>query len=137
MQHLWGQRMSLNLCSLTFHFQVNPYTSLPLYDQEHIQMYHSGKGFDTPPHVFKLAEQAYSNVCADGTSQAVIISGESGAGKVMSLRLPQHIAYIVSLRVYQLNNGSFRLQTEAAKLLLNYVSAVSGTSSASAQHIKT
>jgi myosin-1 len=55
---------------------------------------------NTSPHPFQLAESAYRSLVSDGSSQAVIISGESGAGK-----------------------------TESAKIVLNYVSAVSGDNS--------
>lgn len=50
-----------------------------------------------PPHVYALAESAYKSLTADGENQCVIISGESGAGK-----------------------------TEASKLIMQYVAAVSG-----------
>jgi myosin-1 len=55
---------------------------------------------ELPPHIFALAEAAYRGLTQDGESQCVIISGESGAGK-----------------------------TEAAKLIMQYIAAVSGSSS--------
>jgi myosin heavy subunit len=76
---------------------VNPYTPLPIYGEDHIKMYLNSNLYDSPPHIYQLAEQAYRLMVSDGSSQAVIISGESGAGK-----------------------------TEAAKLILNYIAAVSG-----------
>lgn len=62
-------------------------------------MYQNSTVANTPPHIWQLAEQAYRHMVVDHSSQAVIISGESGAGK-----------------------------TESAKLILQYISAVSGNS---------
>jgi myosin heavy subunit len=86
------------LNGLVHEIQVNPYKMLPIYGEDFIQMYLNSSG-NVQPHVYQLAEGAYRRMVVDGTSQAVIISGESGAGK-----------------------------TEAAKLILNYTSAVSGSS---------
>lgn len=57
--------------------------------------------------MYKLADDAYRRMVNEGSSQACIISGESGAGK-----------------------------TEAAKLILNYISAVSGATGGATQHVK-
>lgn len=84
---------------------MNPFKQLPIYDANFVQLYARATG-DTPPHIFHLADEAYRGMCAEGVDQSIIISGESGAGK-----------------------------TEAAKLILQYISAVSGTS-ASAQYMK-
>ena len=61
---------------------VNPYKRLPIFGDEHIRMYQNSSGHDATPHVFNLAEQAYRRLADDKESQCVIISGESGAGKV-------------------------------------------------------
>ena len=34
-----------------------------------------------PPHIFKLAARAFSELQLDRRSQAILVSGESGAGK--------------------------------------------------------
>jgi myosin-1 len=78
---------------------VNPFKRLPIYGHDYIQMYSSATSYDTAPHIYALAQSAYSNMMQENQPQSVIISGESGAGK-----------------------------TECAKLILNFISAVSGTS---------
>ncbi|PRP86304.1 myosin IK [Planoprotostelium fungivorum] len=85
---------------------VNPYKRLPIYGEDHIKLYSNAQGGATPPHPFQLAEAAYRGLVSEQCSQAVIISGESGAGK-----------------------------TESAKIILNYVSAVSGDNT-NARHVK-
>ena len=37
--------------------------------------------FSEPPHIFNIADGAYRGVIEDKKNQAVVISGESGAGK--------------------------------------------------------
>ena len=59
---------------------VNPFKYLPITGPEHIEMYKNSSGGDAPPHVFQLAERAYRRLIDLNESQAVIISGESGAG---------------------------------------------------------
>jgi myosin-1 len=80
---------------------VNPYRILPIFGPDHVKMYQTA--FDSTPHVYGLAERAYRAMKEMNRPQAVIISGESGAGK-----------------------------TESAKLFLHYVSSVSGSSGQSA-----
>ncbi len=70
-------------------------------------MYQLSSGRDNSPHIFALAEQAYRALVNEGESQSVIISGESGAGK-----------------------------TESAKLLLKYITSVSGETNKDVHRIK-
>ena len=83
---------------------VNPYADVEgLYSteklDEHLVLMPSE---EPPPHVYGMAARAYQKMMATGGNQAVVISGESGAGK-----------------------------TESAKFLLTYLAAAaSGTSAA-------
>jgi len=85
---------------------VNPFKQLPIYGSDYVKQYTGRPAHENPPHIFALAEAAYTNMKAEEEPQCVIISGESGAGK-----------------------------TEASKAIMNYISAVSGGGS-SADSIK-
>jgi len=76
---------------------ANPFKTLPIYGPSHVTLYQTMASSQSP-HIFGLAERAYRKMTMH-RPQAVIISGESGAGK-----------------------------TESAKLILHYSSSVSGSS---------
>ncbi|KAN0033402.1 hypothetical protein ACTA71_002829 [Dictyostelium dimigraforme] len=60
---------------------INPYTSLPLYGKEMISAYYGKQLGTLAPHVYAVAEDAFKDMRYDGTSQSILVSGESGAGK--------------------------------------------------------
>jgi myosin-1 len=86
---------------------VNPYKALPYFTEREVQQYHGSTAHELPPHIYSTAETMFQNMLIDEENQCVIISGESGAGK-----------------------------TETSKLLMNYVSAVSGKGGSSVEHVK-
>ena len=60
---------------------MNPYQSLDIYNEAHIQKY-KGKVLDElPPHVFTVANNSYRSCLLDNKDQCILVSGESGAGK--------------------------------------------------------
>ena len=64
--------------------QVNPFQWFEhLYTSEMIAMYYKWRMGDDPlpPHVYQIGYAAYNGLTANNESQAIIISGESGAGK--------------------------------------------------------
>ena len=86
---------------------VNPFRKIPgLYEPATLNQYKGKFRHELPPHIYALAEEAYRGIKNESENQCVIISGESGAGK-----------------------------TECAKLVMQYISAVSGNSS-SVEYIK-
>ncbi|RVE61473.1 hypothetical protein OJAV_G00171010 [Oryzias javanicus] len=76
---------------------VNPYQEFPIYSAEQVKLYHGQKLGELPPHIFAIAESCYFNMKRNLRNQCCIISGESGAGK-----------------------------TESSKLILQYLTAISG-----------
>ncbi|KAJ3148444.1 Unconventional myosin-Ie [Geranomyces variabilis] len=76
---------------------VNPYKKLPYFTETEIEIYHGAASYEHPPHVYAVADKMFQSMITDEENQCVIISGESGAGK-----------------------------TESAKLIMNYIAAVSG-----------
>ncbi|XP_047489166.1 unconventional myosin-Ia-like [Penaeus chinensis] len=79
---------------------VNPYRRLALYTPEVIHAYRSSCVFQLPPHIYAVADAAHRGVWEKNQDQVVVVTGESGSGK-----------------------------TEAAKLVLQYVAAVTPATS--------
>lgn len=59
---------------------VNPYEILPLYTPDVVRQYFGKQRGSLPPHIFAIADAAYSSMAEEHKNQSVIISGESGAG---------------------------------------------------------
>eukprot|EP00618_Florenciella_parvula_P035440 CAMPEP_0119501392 /NCGR_PEP_ID=MMETSP1344-20130328/23229_1 /TAXON_ID=236787 /ORGANISM="Florenciella parvula, Strain CCMP2471" /LENGTH=1132 /DNA_ID=CAMNT_0007537549 /DNA_START=84 /DNA_END=3478 /DNA_ORIENTATION=- len=75
---------------------VNPFKLLPIYTPEIMDKYRENSR-DLPPHVFKIADDSYRGMLAERQDQAVVISGESGAGKSEATKLMlQYITDIAS-----------------------------------------
>lgn len=65
---------------------INPYTALPLYSPDVIDAYHGKTLGELQPHIFAIAEEAFSCMARQGRNQSIIVSGESGAGKTVSAK---------------------------------------------------
>lgn len=66
---------------------TNPFQKVDqLYSQDIIQAYAGKRRGELEPHLFAIAEEAYSCMKADGKNQTIIVSGESGAGKTVSAK---------------------------------------------------
>ncbi|XP_072214064.1 unconventional myosin-Ia isoform X2 [Excalfactoria chinensis] len=75
---------------------VNPYKPLPIYTPEKVEEYRNCNFFAVKPHIYAIADDAYCSLRDRDRDQCILITGESGAGK-----------------------------TEASKLVMSYVAAVS------------
>eukprot|EP00741_Cyanophora_paradoxa_P012596 tig00020614_g12171.t1 len=60
---------------------VNPYKTLPIYDDSLMERYRGKSIGKEVPHVFAVTDRAYRLMKAEGINQSIVISGESGAGK--------------------------------------------------------
>lgn len=53
---------------------------MPIYTAEQIKLYKDRKIGELPAHLFAIGDNAYTNMRRYNQDQAIIISGESGAG---------------------------------------------------------
>ncbi|OWM87089.1 hypothetical protein CDL15_Pgr026328 [Punica granatum] len=67
---------------------VNPFRRLPhLYDNQTMKKYKGAFFGELSPHPFAIADSAYRQMIREGISQAILVSGESGAGKTESTKM--------------------------------------------------
>ncbi|ENN78188.1 hypothetical protein YQE_05340, partial [Dendroctonus ponderosae] len=65
---------------------INPYDELRIYDTETMRAYRGQAMGDLVPHIFAVAEEAYTKLERETRDQSIIVSGESGAGKTVSAK---------------------------------------------------
>ena len=57
------------------------------YGEEQMRTYRGKSIGVLPPHLYAMADRAFRSMKVDGTSQSIVISGESGAGKTESSKI--------------------------------------------------
>merc|ERR1712142_796192 len=60
---------------------VNPYKRYPIYTHRVCKIYLGKRRNEVPPHLWAIAETAYRNMLTNKKDNAMLITGESGAGK--------------------------------------------------------
>merc|ERR1712079_197363 len=60
---------------------VNPYKRYPIYTPTVVKLYLGKRRNEVPPHLWAITETAYRNMLQNNKNQAMLITGESGAGK--------------------------------------------------------
>ena len=66
---------------------VNPFAELEIYGEATIQTYHANYALSQlDPHIYAVAEDAFTKLERNEANQSVIVSGESGAGKTVSAK---------------------------------------------------
>merc|ERR1712212_403612 len=60
---------------------VNPYKRYPIYTHRVAKIYLGKRRNEVPPHLWAIAETAYRNMLQNKKDNAMLITGESGAGK--------------------------------------------------------
>jgi myosin heavy subunit len=74
--------------------------SLEIYDKSVMHLYRSwNDSVKLPPHVFEVAQKAYSSLLSKQENQSVVISGESGAGKTEHAKLIMRFLAAASLEL--------------------------------------
>ncbi|XP_022068846.2 myosin-7B-like [Acanthochromis polyacanthus] len=77
---------------------VNPYKWLPVYSAEVVAAYKGRRRTDTPPHIYAVADNAYTDLLQNRENQSMLITGESGAGKTVNTkRVIQYFAIVAAL----------------------------------------
>merc|ERR1711884_240268 len=75
------QAKSIYTYSGLFCVVVNPYKRYPLYTHRVCKIYLGKRRNEVPPHLWAIAEGAYRDMLTNKKDNAMLITGESGAGK--------------------------------------------------------
>merc|ERR1712001_159419 len=74
---------------------VNPYKRYPIYTGTVVKMYLGKRRNEVPPHLWAITETAYRNMLTNSKDQAMLITGESGAGKTENTK--KVISYLAAV----------------------------------------
>ncbi|XP_008287592.1 unconventional myosin-XV-like [Stegastes partitus] len=98
---------------------INPFKPLNIYTEELRQKYQGKEQQRNPPHLYAIADSAFSLSQASTQEQCIIISGQSGSGKTEATKLIVH--YLSSM--YQGRNDNLRQPMEVFPILESFGNA--------------
>ncbi|CAF1111435.1 unnamed protein product [Rotaria sp. Silwood1] len=92
---------------------INPYKRLPIYTLKVVLMYRGRKRAEVAPHLYAIADNAYSNMLRDRENQSMLITGESGAGKTENTKkVIQYFALVAAAGVKKEETGKKTMTLE-------------------------
>ncbi|XP_071368082.1 myosin-7B-like, partial [Centroberyx affinis] len=92
---------------------VNPYKWLPVYSPAVVSAYKGRRRTEAPPHIYAIADNAYTDMLLNRENQAMLITGESGAGKTVNTkRVIQYFAIIAALGETRFDNSRGSLEDQ-------------------------
>uniref|UniRef100_A0A8C1E9H4 Myosin, heavy chain 14, non-muscle n=1 Tax=Cyprinus carpio carpio TaxID=630221 RepID=A0A8C1E9H4_CYPCA len=98
---------------------INPYKNLPIYTESIIEMYRGKKRHEMPPHIYAISEAAYRSMLQDREDQAILCTGESGAGKTENTKkVIQYLAHVASSHKSGREKGELERQLLQANPIL-------------------
>lgn len=102
---------------------INPCKPVPdLYSVGTMKQYVDRRPGACPPHLYAVAEQAYRNLCNTAGSQAIVVSGVSGAGKTEANKhIMQYLCWRAGQRP-ELKSPTRRVSAELLDVQLSTVS---------------
>jgi myosin heavy subunit len=90
------QKLIYTSCGMVL-MSVNPFELIRgLYGEKEIFKYRNPNQSDLPTHVYSIPSRAYHAMCSFNKDQSILISGESGAGKIHYLT----ICFVVKSPIY-------------------------------------
>ncbi|KAJ3608052.1 hypothetical protein NHX12_025102, partial [Muraenolepis orangiensis] len=99
---------------------INPFKPLHVYTEDARRQYHNQEKQRNPPHIYAIADAAFTQSQNSSQEQCIVISGQSGSGKTEATKLIVH--YLSS--VYQgRQDNNLRQPTEVLPILESFGNA--------------
>merc|ERR1711988_1760117 len=89
---------------------VNPYKRYPIYTGTVSKIYLGKRRNEAPPHLWAIAEGAYRDMLQNKKNQAMLITGESGAGKTENTK--KVISYLAAVAAPKKASASKKVSLE-------------------------
>ncbi|CAK8688169.1 unnamed protein product [Clavelina lepadiformis] len=69
---------------------INPYNFLPIYNPKYMTIYQNRKKEDLAPHIYAIADTAFTKMVKTKQNQSIVITGKSGSGKTQATHFLVH-----------------------------------------------